>query len=162
MTTRPGVGKVMIALTCDSITSGWSYGDSVTMLKEGMIKLHYINPNKLSLKYSTKKLKTKIYGFDKYSVLTLKNLNSPEGDTSYRNLLKIPKVSILSFTLHISFENIFKDYISTLASESGGSVFTQDSMVSTYRENKHAASIFGRIVAKSAKPNSCQVDVVDC
>ena len=73
------------------------------MLKEGMIKLHYINPNKLSLKYSTKKLKTKIYGFDKYSVLTLKNLNSPEGDTSYRNLLKIPKVSILSFTFLLEF-----------------------------------------------------------
>ena len=94
LTTRPGVGKVMIAITCDIITSGWSYGDSLTMLKEGMIALHYINPNKLSLKMSGKKLKTNIFGFDKKSVYTLKNLRSSEGDTSYRNQLRIPKVRI--------------------------------------------------------------------
>ena len=95
LTTRPGVGKVMIALTCDIITSGWSYGDSLTMLKEGMIKLHYINPSKLTLKLSGKKLKTDILGFDKRSVYTLKNLRSLDGDSSYRNQLRIPKVKLL-------------------------------------------------------------------
>lgn len=102
LTTRPGVGKVMIALTCDIITSGWNYGDAITMLKEGLIKLHYINPMKLSLKYSDKKLKTKIYGYNKKSVFTIKNLNSPDGDKSYRSQLKIPKVfiSILITSIH--------------------------------------------------------------
>ena len=95
LTTRPGVGKVMIAITCDMVTSGWSYGDSLTMLKEGMIALHYINPNNLALKMSGKKLKQNIFGFDKKSVYTLKNLRSHEGDTSYRNQLRIPKVSCL-------------------------------------------------------------------
>ena len=37
LTTRPGVGKVMIAITCDTITSGWFYGDSIINLEEGMI-----------------------------------------------------------------------------------------------------------------------------
>ena len=102
LSNRAGVGKVMIAVTCDIITSGWSYGDSLTMLKEGMIALHYINPNKLALKMSGKKLKTNIFGFDKKSVYTLKNLRSPEGDTSYRNQLRIPKVG-LSFLHALNF-----------------------------------------------------------
>ena len=103
LTTRPGVGKVMIAMTCDTITSGWNYGDAITMLKEGLIKLHYINPKKLALKYSDKKLKTKIYGYNKQSVFTIKNLNSPDGDKSYRSQLKIPKVLISVFITYIHF-----------------------------------------------------------
>ena len=90
---RPAVGKVMIAMTCDTVTSGWNYGDSMTMLTENLIKLHYINPKKLSLKFRNKKLKTMIYGYNKNSVFTIKNLNNPNGDPSYRNLLKIPKVN---------------------------------------------------------------------
>ena len=52
---------------------------------------------------------------------------------------------------------MFQDYISTLASESGGSVFTQESLHNEYKNSKNAASIFGRVVASSAQPNDCQV-----
>ena len=87
---RPGVGKVMLLISCDPVTSGWFYGDAITMLRNGMISLHYINP--LQLKLKTKKRKTTIYGFDKSSVFTVKNLNSQAGDTSLRKQLRIPKV----------------------------------------------------------------------
>ena len=50
-----------------------------------------------------------------------------------------------------------QDFISTLAAESGGSVFTHSSLHRTHTESKLAASIFGRVVASSAKPKSCQV-----
>ena len=47
--------------------------------------------------------------------------------------------------------------MSTLATESGGSVFSHQSLLRTNRQNKVAASVFGRVVAKSAEPNTCQV-----
>ena len=127
------------------------------MLKEGLIKLHYINPMKLSLKYSDKKLKTKIYGYNKKSVFTIKNLNSPDGDKSYRSQLKIPKVFISILITSIHFYLFLQDYISTLATESGGSVFTQETLKISYKDNKLAASILGRVISKSAQPNTCQV-----
>ena len=58
---------------------------------------------KLALKHSDKKLKTKIYGYNKQSVFTIKNLNSPDGDKSYRSQLKIPKVLFSVFITYIHF-----------------------------------------------------------
>ena len=84
--------------------------------------------------------KIQIFGFDKLSVFTTKNLNTLSGDMTLRGQLKVPK-----------------DYLSTLATESGGSVFSQSFLVQSSREFKTAASIFGRRVAKTAVPNSCQV-----
>ena len=92
LTTRPTVGKVMVAITCDLVSSGWYYGDAVTMLREGLFKLHYINPTQLGLKLQGKKMKQQIYGFNKHSVYTVKNLNTPDGDSFYRNYIKVPKV----------------------------------------------------------------------
>merc|ERR1719225_491482 len=122
---RPGVGKVMLLISCDPVTSGWFYGDAITMLRNGIIRLHYINP--LQLKLKTKKKKSIIYGFDKMSVFTVKNLNSQAGDTSLRKQLRIPK-----------------DFMSTLATESGGSVFSHESLVQEFTRYKVAASVFGR------------------
>ena len=89
---RPGVGKVMLVISCDVVTSGWFYGDAITMLRNGIVRMHYINP--LQLKLKTKKRKSIIYGFDKSSVFTVKNLNSQAGDTSLRKQLRIPKVCV--------------------------------------------------------------------
>ena len=86
---RPGVGKVMLVISCHAATSGWFYGDAITMLRNGLISMHYINPAQLQLK--TKKTKPVIFGFDKSSVFTVRNLNSQAGDTSLRNQLRIPK-----------------------------------------------------------------------
>ena len=90
---RPGVGKVMLVISCDVVTSGWFYGDAITMLRNGLIHMHYINPSQLKLK--TKKIKQQIFGFEKSSVFTVKNLNSQTGDTSLRNQLRIPKEILL-------------------------------------------------------------------
>ena len=50
-----------------------------------------------------------------------------------------------------------QDFISTLATESGGSVFSHESLVRASRESKIAASVFGRVIAQSGAPNTCQV-----
>eukprot|EP00092_Neocalanus_flemingeri_P021561 GFUD01023385.1.p1 GENE.GFUD01023385.1~~GFUD01023385.1.p1 ORF type:complete len:4113 (+),score=926.88 GFUD01023385.1:759-12341(+) len=138
MTTRPAVAKVMVVLTCTQITNGYFYGDAITMLREELIKMHYINPTQLNLK--NKKSRNTILGFDKFSVFTAKNLNTLSGDVTLRGQLKVPK-----------------DYLSTLATESGGSVFSQSSFVQSARNFKTAASIFGRRVARTAVPSDCQI-----
>ena len=66
MTARPGVAKVMVLITCDQLTNGYFYGDAITMLREELIKMHYINPTVMKLK--NKKSRNKILGFDKSSV----------------------------------------------------------------------------------------------
>ena len=96
----------MIVLTCDKITDGSFYGDAIVMLKEGIIRLHYLNPARLTLK-SNKSVRT-IFGYDKNSVFTSKSMKGRQGDAVLRRQLKVPK-----------------DYLSTLATESGGSVFSQ-------------------------------------
>ena len=140
MTTRPGVSKTMVVVTCDQITDGYFYGDAITMLREEMITMHYINPTQLTLKTKKSRKKIQIFGFDKLSVFTARNLNTLSGDMTLRGQLKVPK-----------------DYLSTLATESGGSVFSQSFLVQSSRDFKTAASIFGRRVARTAVPNSCQV-----
>ena len=140
MTTRPGVPKVMILITCDYITDGYFYGDAITMLKEELIQLHYINPLSLELRNRKQTLVNNILGFDKSSAFTVKNLNSLTGDVALRGQLRVPK-----------------DYLSTLATESGGSVFTQTSFIRSSRDFKYAVSIFARRVARTAIPNDCLV-----
>ena len=76
------------------------------MLKEGIIRLHYLNPAALTLK--NKKSVRTIFGYDKTSVFTSKSMNSRQGDPVLRRQMKVPK-----------------DYLSTLATESGVSVFSQ-------------------------------------
>jgi len=104
--TRAAVARPMIVLTCDKITDGSFYGDAIVMLKEGIIRLHYLNPARLTLK-SKKSVRT-IFGYDKNSVFTSKSMKGRQGDAVLRRQLKVPK-----------------DYLSTLATESGGSVFSQ-------------------------------------
>ena len=104
--TRAAVARPMIVLTCDKITDGSFYGDAIVMLKEGIIRLHYLNPARLTLK-SKKSVRT-IFGYDKHSVFTSKSMKGRQGDAVLRRQLKVPK-----------------DYLSTLATESGGSVFSQ-------------------------------------
>jgi len=131
----------MMVVTCDKVTDGSFYGDAIVMLKEGIIRLHYLNPAELTLK--NKKSVRKIYGYDKTSVFTAKSMKRRQGDTALRGQLRVPK-----------------DYLSTLATESGGSVFSQTVLSKSFREQKYAASILGRRVAASGTPSSCQV--CDC
>merc|ERR1711881_694613 len=92
----------MVVITCDEVFDGSFYGDAQTMLSNNDIVMHYITPTELALKRPSQ---TDIYGFDKRSVFTSRN---PASDPTLRRHLKIPK-----------------DYLSALATESGGSVFTQ-------------------------------------
>ena len=138
MSNRGGVGKVMIVVTCDKITEGTFYGEAMTMLQEENIQLHYINP--ATLKLRTKKSRT-IFGYDKTSVFTSKHLKAKTGDSRLRDQMKVPK-----------------DYVSTLATESGGSVFSQVVLNQSSKDQKTAASIFGRRVAESGVPSCCQVN----
>ena len=93
LSTRAAVGKVMVVLSCDSVEDGWFYADAYTMLKEGLIKLHYINPKNLVLKASEKKIQPRIFGYDRHSVFTFRNLKFPERDLGYRRQIKVPKVT---------------------------------------------------------------------
>ena len=138
LTYRAAVGKVMVVVTCDQVrvksclnlrgkfdwklkvTNGWFYGDAITMLKEGMIRMHYVSPARLRLKQK-KARHSDILGFTKDAVFTARNLNTAGGDLGLRSQLKLPK-----------------DYISTLATESGGSVFALDRLNSTYRDSKES------------------------
>ena len=130
---RPAVGRVMVVITCDKITDGSFYGDSIVMLKEGMIKLHYLNPAALYLK-NKKNMRT-IYGFDKTSVFTAKSMNSAKGEMTLRSQMKVPK-----------------DYMSTLATESGGSVFSQTVLDRTFRYTRqHCRPIGGFFSRPSPK-----------
>ena len=104
--TRAAVARLMLVITCDKVTDGSFYGDAIVMLKEGIIRLHYLNPAALTLK--NKKSARTIFGYDKTSVFTSKSMNSRQGDPVLRRQMKVPK-----------------DYLSTLATESGGSVFSQ-------------------------------------
>ena len=114
LTTRAAVAKVVVAITCDRITDRSFYGDAIVMLKEGIIRLHYLNPAQLTLK-NKKNVRT-IYGFDKNSVYTAKSMKNRAGDSTLRSQLKVPK-----------------DYLSTLATESGGSVFSQAVLSRSFR-----------------------------
>merc|ERR1712037_763814 len=93
-----------------------------------------------------KKSARTIFGYDKTSVFTSKSMNSRQGDPVLRRQMKVPK-----------------DYLSTLATESGGSVFSQPVISQENRvriggklEKKVAASVLGSRVAAD-DPASCQV-----
>merc|ERR1719468_435885 len=102
---RPGVAKSFLLVRCESSESLTSraYGDSMTMLVEQGIVLHLMTPLELRLKAfsSPAKMTSKMYGFTKEAVITPSRL-----DSALRRQLKDPK-----------------DHLSTLAQESGGSVF---------------------------------------
>ena len=109
-----------------------------SFLWKGRYHRHTVSLTNRNEDFSERKIQ--IFGFDKLSVFTAKNLNTLSGDMTLRGQLKVPK-----------------DYLSTLATESGGSVFSQSFLVQSSRDFKTAASIFGRRVARTAVPNSCQV-----
>ena len=126
----------------------------LTILKEGMIALHNINPNKLALT----KLKQNIFGFDKKSVWTLKNLRSPEGDTSYRNQWRTPTVGFRD-AFRLLYQLVCRISFSTLAAESGGSVFTRQSLGELWQarlNQEHARCNVTWITIKTESDSLCR------
>jgi len=139
---RPSVGKVMVVVTCEEVFDGSLYGDVLTMLSDNDIKMHYITPHQLALRRS---IKSDIFGYDATTVFTSR---TPASDPTLRRHLRVPK-----------------DYLSALATESGGSVFTQAQLAHAIAkpnnsQGKQAASVFGARIASSGLPSSCQV--CDC
>ena len=106
------------------------------------ITLHHLTAgSSLSWRGSKTKSTDKIYGFSKTSVFTIKNLNDFKGDNVLRKQLKDPK-----------------DFLSTLATESGGTVFALNKFEAA--EAKKSAAIFSIQIATRAEPAPCQV--CDC
>jgi len=142
---RAGVSKLVILITCNPGTDGSFYGDAMTMLIEQSITLHHLTAgSSLSWRGSKTKSTDKIYGFSKSAIYTIKNLNDMNGDTILRKQLKDPK-----------------DYLSTLATESGGTAFAFSKFeLSNTAETKKSTTIFAVQVAVRAQPDPCQV--CDC
>jgi hypothetical protein len=139
---RSGVSKSVVLITCSPGTDGSFYGDAMTMLTEQAITLHHLTAgSSLSWRGSKTKSTDKIYGFSKTSVFTIKNLSDFKGDNVLRKQLKDPK-----------------DFLSTLATESGGTVFALNKFESS--EAKRSATIFSIQIATRAEPAPCQV--CDC
>ena len=121
--------------------SSRSYGDSMTMLTEQGIKLHLLTPLELRFKGSPARMRltSKIYGFTKEGVVTASGL-----DQAFRRQLKDPK-----------------NLLSTLAQESGGSVFDLDRLESRKRTSvKKASTMMAKSIAQLSRPLDCQV--CDC
>ncbi len=139
---RPGVAKTFVLVTCDpkSALSPVNYGDSMTMLTEQDITLHLLAPLSLTFKSTSRsKLASKLYGFSKDSVITASG-----SDVPLRRQLKDPK-----------------DYVSTLAQETGGTVFTLDKLASRKRTTaKKASTVIARELALRSHPSECQI--CDC
>lgn len=138
---RPGVAKTFVLVRCDnaeSMTSG-AYGDSMTMLVEQGIVLHVLTPLHLRFKRHQGKVTSKMYGFTKDAVIT-----SSQFDQDLRRQLKDPK-----------------DHVSTLAQETGGSVFDLNRLASGKRVTaKKASTMVGKAIAELSRPLECQV--CDC
>jgi len=140
---RPAVIKTFVMVSCDSkkALSSRSYGDSMTMLTEQGIKLHLLTPLELRFKGSPARMRltSKIYGFTKEGVVTASGL-----DQAFRRQLKDPK-----------------NLLSTLAQESGGSVFDLDRLESRKRTSvKKASTMMAKSIAQLSRPLDCQV--CDC
>lgn len=142
---RPGVSKSIILITCSPGNDGSFYGDAMTMLTEQAITLHHLTAGStIQWRGSRSRPTDKIHGFSKTLVYTARNLNDFNGDSVLRKQLKDPK-----------------DFLSTLATESGGTVFTLSKFESSEAlESKKSATIFGIQVALRAEPAPCQV--CDC
>lgn len=126
---------------------GTLYGDSLTMIKEQNITVHHLSPREFHFKGMSDAKRTatsKMYGYDQDGFFTKSNLHQDEGDRALRRQLRLPK-----------------DYLSALAMESGGTVFSlqrfdpQDKLTS-----KMASTVLSRQLALRAEPSSCQV--CDC
>jgi hypothetical protein len=109
------------------------------------ITLHHLTAgSSIQWRGSRTRSTDKIHGFSKTLVFTARNLNDDKGDSVLRKQLRDPK-----------------DFISTLATESGGTVFALSKFDSNQAlEAKKSATIFGIQVAVRAEPAPCQV--CDC
>ena len=133
---------MFVLVTCDSGSAldSRSYGEAMTMLTEQDITLHLLTPLTLSFKTSTRsRLAAKLYGFTKDTVITASSSDGP-----LRRQLKDPK-----------------DFVTTLAQETGGAVFTLKKLDVRKRTTaKKASSVIAREVAVRSHPSECQV--CDC
>ena len=109
------------------------------------ITLHHLTAGStLQWRGSRTRSTDKVHGFSKTHIYTARNLNDVKGDSVLRKQLRDPK-----------------DFLSTLATESGGTVFALSKFEANEPvENKKSGSIFGIQVAVRAEPAECQV--CDC
>jgi len=139
---RPGAGKTVVLVTCDSEghSDGSYYGDAMTILQLYDVTLHHVTPVRISLKAGasskTAKVAKKVYGFDKAVAFA----SDGRADAGVRRqLLKS------------------KDFVSTLAMENGGVVFDGKKLDKGSRlVAKRAANVIASQVAKRAKASDCQ------
>jgi hypothetical protein len=148
---RAGVGKTMIVISCNEckMDNTQTYADSLNMLLERNIALHYITNEPIALKGSKQNITPWPVGYDSKMAYTLKDARKMSGDASLRDLVKIPK-----------------DLCIPLALESNGTVFslevfsTGGAVPATTANHPTRAKKFYSVVAKkvveTAKPADCQ------
>lgn len=145
-TFRPGVSKTVVLATCSSASDGSFFGDAMTMLSEHDIVVHHLSAplGDLAFKGRGKTTSSKMYGFDRTSVFTVRNVNAEDGDSDLRRQLRVPK-----------------DFVTTIALESGGTVFPLSKLDKRKQTTaKKVGTAISRQVAARAEPSDCQV--CDC
>ena len=129
----------MILVNCQKVYDRRLYREISVMLKEQDITLHYLSPFNFRMK---KRAMNNIFGFDQdHNVFTQRQLRSRVGDQTLSSHLKKPK-----------------DYLTALAIQSGGVVFSQSYLRNGSDTATMSASIFGTQVAVTGVPTTCQVN----
>ena len=129
----------MVLVNCHAVYDRYLYKEISVMLKERDITMHYLSPFTFRLK---NRVMENLFGFNQdYHVFNDRHLRSRIGDSTLRNHLKKPK-----------------DYLTALAIQSGGVVFSQAFLGNgTDPTAMLAGSILGTQIAVTGVPTSCQV-----
>ena len=136
---RPGVSKNFVVLTCSSLSDGKEYAHILTMLRSHSIVLHHMTSEDIVLKErSMRQKKTGILGYNAEETFSKEHMSRTEGDRAMRRHLQVSK-----------------DYLSTLALASQGTVFSHSG-----DRAKLARTVMAQQVARRAEPVACQI--CDC
>ena len=107
LSVRPTASKIMIVINCEHVFDKTIFGPASLVFKNQDITMHYLSPSSIQLRRKSKKA-GHIFGLDSRTAYTNTSLNNPAGEPMLRNQL----------TYH-------KDFLTALATNSGGLVFSQ-------------------------------------
>ncbi len=154
---RAGASKSLVLVTCSGNPAegdGAFFGDALTVAKEQNITLHRLSEEDVAYRRkptspsssssSSSSSKGRVLGYSRDQAFTSAHMSLDAGSAALKRQLRPAK-----------------DYLSALALETGGSVFSLGPLSrSQRRSHKVAGTVFARRVSSRAEPSPCQV--CDC